>query len=157
MAESNNRLRFNDTNIAATSVGTTILKGTKFTPTQAIKSTPFEASEVVYTQYIAVLHTEMQHFLMHHSSAVYQKFATYYRSNETMQKEKDNNDFIPKPCNILLTLQPHKIVEQSQRFNGLAMETESVINQCCCLLKIWYLKNTEMNVQASKDDITQAL
>ena len=119
-AGSNKCTCFNNANIAAISVGTNPLMGTKFPPTQAIKSTPFKAGEVVFTWYITTLHIDMQQLLVNHSSAVNQKFATYYCSKEIIQKEKKDNDFIPKPCNIPLTLQPRKIVKQSQGFKWLA-------------------------------------
>ena len=121
-AGSNKRARFDDANIAATSAGTNFPTGTKLPPSpmKTPKSMPFEAGEAVYTRHIATLHTDMQPLLTPHAYAVFQAFATYYRSKESWQKEKDNATFIPKTCNISLTLQPRKIVEQSQGFKGLA-------------------------------------
>lgn len=52
----------------------------------------------------------------------------------------DEYNFIPKPCNMSLTLQPQKNVEQSQGYNWLAWETETeaVDNPCHQLQKIQY-------------------
>ena len=147
------RARFDDANVAATSQS----PGTKF-PAMATnhpQSTPFEAGEAVYSRYIATLQDDLQHLLRKHAYAVYQAFATYFQKNEQYGKEKNDPSFIPKPCNISITLQPRQSVEKAQGFKELARETENVVNQCRQLLKVQYMKNTDMNVASYKEDISK--
>ena len=148
------RFDFDDGNIAATSHSI----GTKFPAMvmQFPQVTPFEAGSAVYSRYIETLQPDLQPLLLEHAYAVYQAFSTYFRAKEKYEKEKNDTSFIPKTCNISITLQPRKQVAKSEGFNELTRETETIVNQCRQLLKIQYMKGVEMNVLDLKDDIAKA-
>ena len=119
-------------------------------------TTPIGLGYSTADRYIASLHRDLQPSFLHHAHAVLLAYATYFRSRKSYEKEKNDNDQIPKAANICLPLKPRSVVAKQEGFKSLVRETVTVVENCRQLLKIQWMKCAEMNVASQQHDIARA-
>jgi len=111
------------------------------------KQTPsIELARNKLTSYVESLQPHMRTRLEVLCNSILNRYATYYRKNQTYTNQKNNPEFIPGSAQISVTLSVVEGVKDEPGFQAHVRKTAEVVNQCRKLLREPILECTKMNV-----------